>query len=121
MKALLALAVLGACALPAYADCTYPTAPARIPDGATATLQEMVDAQKAVKQFDQQINEYTNCIKLEEAAQLKGDKLTDDQKKAIQAQQAAKNNAAVDADQALADRLNEQIRVYKTKQSGNKG
>jgi hypothetical protein len=121
MKALLSLTVLALSAIPAHADCTYPSAPSRIPDGATATLQEMVDAQKAVKQFDQQIAEYTSCIKLEEAAQLKGDKLTDEQKKAIQAQQAAKNNAAVDADQALADRLNEQIRVWKAKQAGGKG
>jgi hypothetical protein len=120
MKALLSLAVLAIFALPAHADCTYPAAPTHIPDGATATLDEMVAAQKAVKAFDQQITEYTSCIKLEEAAQLKGDKLTEDQKKAIQAQQAAKNNAAVDADQALADRLNEQIRAFKAKQSGNK-
>ena len=85
------------------------------------TLADMVAAQKAVKEFDQAITAYTNCIKLEEDAQLKGDKLTDDQKKAIQAQQAMKNNAAVDADQALADRLNEQIRIFKSKQSPNKG
>jgi hypothetical protein len=81
----------------------------------------VVAAQKAVRQFDQEISEYTSCIKLEEDAQLKGDKLTDEQKKAIQAQQAMKNNAAVDADQALADRLNEQIRIFKSKQSANKG
>jgi hypothetical protein len=32
-----------------------------------------------------------------------------------------KNNAAVDADQTLADRLNEQIRIFKAKQAANKG
>jgi hypothetical protein len=121
MKALLSLAVLALAAVPVHAACTYPKAPSAIPDGATATLADMVAAQKSVKEFDQEINEYTNCIKLEEDAQLKGDKLTDDQKKAIQAQQAMKNNAAVDADQALADRLNEQIRIFKAKQSANKG
>jgi len=121
MKALLSLAVLALAAVPVHAACTYPKAPSAIPDGATATLADMVAAQKSVKEFDQEINEYTKCIKLEEDAQLKGDKLTDDQKKAIQAQQAMKNNAAVDADQTLADRLNEQIRIFKAKQAANKG
>jgi hypothetical protein len=104
-----------------HAACTYPTAPASIPDGSTATLAEMVAAQKAVKQFDEEINAYTACIKLEESAQLKGDKLTADQKKAIEAQQAQKNNAAVDQDQAIADRFNEQIRIFKAKSAASKG
>jgi len=93
MKALFSLAAIALCAAPVHAACTYPTAPAKIPDGSNATLAEMVAAQKAVKQFDEQINAYTACIKLEEDAQLKGDKLTAEQKKTIEAQQAQKNNA----------------------------
>ena len=115
MKALFSLAAIALCAAPVHAACTYPTAPEKLPDGSTATMAEMVAAQKAVKQFDEQINAYTACIKLEEDAQLKGDKLTDAQKKAIEAQQAQKNNAAVDADQAIADRFNEQIRIFKAR------
>ncbi|HSY07083.1 MAG TPA: hypothetical protein VK820_00945 [Steroidobacteraceae bacterium] len=121
MKLLFSLAAILLVAAPVHAACTYPTAPAKIPDGATATLAEMVAAQKAVKQFDEQINAYTACIKLEEDAQLKGDKLTAEQKKAIEAQQAQKNNAAVDEDQALADRFNEQIRIFKAKSGTPKG
>ena|SRR3984957_2937747 len=121
MKALFSLAAIALCAAPVHAACTYPTAPAKLPDGATATMAEMVAAQKAVKQFDEQINAYTACIKLEEDAQLKGDKLTAEQKKAIEAQQAQKNNAAVDEDQAIADRFNEQIRIFKAKQGAPKG
>src|ERR1700749_3509861 len=49
----------------AYADCTYPPPPDHIPDGNTATLQEMVDAQKAVKDYDKAINAYVACIQLE--------------------------------------------------------
>jgi hypothetical protein len=121
MKALFSLTVIALCAAPVHAACTYPTAPAKIPDGATATLAEMVAAQKAVKQFDEEINAYTACIKLEENTQLKGEKLTDEQKKAIEAQQAQKNNAAVDEDQAIADRFNEQIRIFKAKAAASKG
>jgi hypothetical protein len=121
MKALFSLVAIALLAAPVHAACSYPTAPTKIPDGATATLAEMVAAQKAVKQFDEQINAYTACIKLEESAQLKGDKLTADQKKAIEAQQAQKNNAAVDQDQAIADRFNEQIRIFKAKSAASKG
>src|SRR6201992_4062404 len=49
----------------AYADCSYPTPPDHIPDGNTATLQEMVAAQKAVKDYDKAINAYVACIQLE--------------------------------------------------------
>jgi hypothetical protein len=121
MKLLFILAALTLGAAPVHAACTYPSAPAKIPDGASATLAEMVAAQKAVKAFDEQINAYTACIKLEEDAQLKGDKLTAEQKKAIENQQAQKNNAAVDDDQALADRFNEQIRIFKAKAAAPKG
>jgi cell fate (sporulation/competence/biofilm development) regulator YmcA (YheA/YmcA/DUF963 family) len=123
MKALFSLVAIALLAAPVHAACSYPTAPTKIPDGATATLAEMVAAQKAVKQFDEQINAYTACIKLEEDAQLSkgGDKLTAEQKKAIEAQQAQKNNAAVDEDQALADRFNEQIRIFKARPAAPKG
>jgi hypothetical protein len=121
MKVLLSVAAVALCAAPVHAACTYPSAPAKIPDGATATLAEMVAAQKAVKQFDEAINAYTACIKLEEDAQLKGDKLTPEQKKAIEAQEAQKNNAAVDEDQAVAERFNEQIRIFKAKAAASKG
>jgi cell fate (sporulation/competence/biofilm development) regulator YmcA (YheA/YmcA/DUF963 family) len=117
MKVLFPLAALALFAIPVHAACTYPTAPMKIPDGATATLAEMVAAQKLVKKFDEEINAYTACIKLEEDAQLAkgGDKLTAEQKSAIEQQQAQKNNAAVDEDQKIADRFNEQIRIFKAK------
>jgi|ERR1700683_4109640 hypothetical protein len=119
MKVLLPLLAMAIFAVPVHAACSYPKSPEKIPDGATATLAEMVAAQKAVKAFDEQINAYTACIKLEEDAQLSkgGDKLTAEQKKSIEQQQALKNNAAVDEDQAVADRLNEQIRIFKAKSS----
>jgi hypothetical protein len=123
MKALFSLAAIALFAAPVHATCTYPTPPAKLPDGRTAALAEMVAAQKEVKAFDELITAYTACIKLEESAQLEkgGDKLTDAQKKAIEAQQAQKNNAAVDEDQAIADRFNEQIRIFKAKSAPPKG
>jgi hypothetical protein len=117
MKVLLPLAAVALFALPVHAACTYPTGPTTLPDGATATKEEMIAAQKLVKKFDEEINAYTACIKLEEDAALAkgGTKLTPEQKNAIEQQQAQKNNAAVDDDQKLADRFNEQIRVFKAR------
>jgi hypothetical protein len=123
MKALHSLALLAALAAGnAYAACTYPTEPESIPDGNTATLEQMVAAQKAVKAFDEEINAYTSCLKLEsDAAQVKVDESSDDAKKKDQQKQeltrmqVQKHNAAVEADEALASRFNEQLKVYKAK------
>jgi hypothetical protein len=123
MKALYSLAA--AVALfsgPAYAACTYPKAPDSLPDGATATLEQMVAAQKAVKQFDQEITAYTSCIKLEHDATLskEGEKMTDEQKAEMSRVQVQKHNAAVEEDEALAARFNEQVKAFKAKNDKKK-
>jgi hypothetical protein len=125
MKALYSLAALALLAGGhAYAACTYPTAPEAIPDGNTATLEQMVAAQKAVRQFDQDIGAYTACLKLESDAALAqldqgGDdakkKEKEEQKKELERMQVQKHNAAVEADEALAARFNEQLKVFKAK------
>ena len=123
MKALYSLAALAALAGGhAYAACTYPSQPDQIPDGNTATLEQMVAAQKAVKQFDSDINAYTSCLKLEndsalaQVDQSQDDaKKKEDQKKELERVQVQKHNAAVEADEALATRFNEQLKVFKAK------
>jgi hypothetical protein len=107
---------------PVYAACTYPKAPESLPDGNTATLEQMVAAQKAVKQFDQEITAYTSCIKLEHDTTLtkEGEKMTDEQKAEMSRVQVQKHNAAVEEDEALAARFNEQVKVFKAKSDKNK-
>ena len=130
MKVLIAIAstaVLSAGA--AYADCSYPTPPDHIPDGNTATLQEMVEAQKAVKEYDKAINAYVACIQLERNDAVgkiakPGEKPTADQKKAMddmERVEVQKHNAAIDQLQSIADRFNEQVKVYKAKNDKSKG
>jgi hypothetical protein len=107
----------------AYADCSYPTPPDHIPDGNTATMQEMVEAQKAVKEYDRAINAYVACIQLERDDAIgklakPGETPTAEQKKAMQDMQRVevqKHNAAIDQLQSVADRFNEQVKVYKAK------
>jgi hypothetical protein len=117
MKALFALTALAALAGPVYADCSYPPPPAKLPDGNTATMQEMLEAKTAVTQYNKDINAYVACIKLEHetAVTTAGDKLTPEQKADMEKMEVQKNNAAVDQLQSVADRFNEQVRIYKAK------
>jgi hypothetical protein len=122
MKALLAMAFAVSTAA-AYADCPYPQAPTKLPDGATAKLEEMVAGQKAVGDYQKAINDYTACIdkELDDAIAKGGDKLKPDDKKKMQQVEAQKHNAAVDQLQAVADRFNEQVKIFKAKAADKKG
>ena len=117
MKALFAITALAALAGPVYADCTYPPPPAKLPDGNSATMEEMLEGKKAVTQYNKDINAYVACIKLEHetAVTNAGDKLTPAQKADMEKMEVQKNNAAVDQLQSVADRFNEQVKIYKAK------
>ena len=121
MKALFAITALAALAGPVYADCTYPPPPAKLPDGNSATMEEMLEGKKAVTQYNKDINAYVACIKLEHetAVTNAGDKLTPQQKADMEKMEVQKNNAAVDQLQTIADRFNEQVRLYKAKSDPN--
>jgi hypothetical protein len=117
MKALFAVTALAVLAGPVYADCSYPPPPAKLPDGNTATMEEMIEGKKAVTQYNKDINAYVACIKLEHqtAVSNAGDKLTKEQKADMERMEVQKNNAAVDQLQSIADRFNEQVRIYKAR------
>ncbi|HXY76173.1 MAG TPA: hypothetical protein VEH54_04635 [Steroidobacteraceae bacterium] len=118
MKALFAM--LGTAALAAgtaYADCQYPPAPTKLPDGATATLDEMLAGQKEVKAYDKAINEYVGCIdkELDDQITKAGDTLKPQQILDMKKVEAQKHNAAIDQLQSVADRFNEQVKAYKAR------
>lgn len=118
MKLLIAIAALAALtAGPVYADCPYPTPPEKIPDGNSASYDEMVAAKKAVAAYDTAIGAYLDCIKQEhvDAVTKAGDKLTAKQKEELDHIETQRHNAAVAQLQGVADHVNEQIRVYKAK------
>lgn len=101
----------------AFADCTAPSAPDSIPDGNSATLQQMLAGKKAVTAFDNATNAYLDCLKSAHQAALAaaGDKVSDDEKAKLDKAETDQHNAAVDKDKSVADRFNEQIRVFKAK------
>jgi phage-related tail protein len=125
MKALLAATFAAALAVtaPVYADCTYPAAPSKIPDGASATLEDMLAGQKAVKEYQKAMDDYVGCIDKELADKLAkgGDQLKPEQKADMQKVETQKHNAAIDQEQAIADRFNEQVKVFKARTADKKG
>jgi len=124
MKSLFALAALATLTVgPAYAGCLYPPPPEKIPDGRTATRDEMIAAQKEIKAYDTAINAYLACIDLErdDSIAKAGEKLTKEQKDDLERVHTQKHNAAVEKLQDIADRFNEQVRVYNGKDKDKKG
>jgi opacity protein-like surface antigen len=119
MKLLLTAAVLAAAALAsaAHADCSYPQAPSQIPDGNSATLAQMLSAQKAVQVYNQQMTAYLSCIELERDSRVAqaGDKLSKEQKQELEAIEVQKHNAAVDQLHSVADQFNTQVKIFKAK------
>ena len=113
--ALIAFAAAGT----AEAACIYPRAPDRLPDGSTATYEEMAAGQKAVQQFNEDINAYNACLDLEMVTLEKSGAYDENRLTELRAMQAKKNNAAVDEVQAIADRFNEQLRIFKARDKQN--
>ena len=118
MKSLALLTLLAALATAqAVAACPYPKGPDKVPDGNSATIAQMLETQKAVKQFDTDVGAYQTCLDQETDAAIaaQGDKLTPDRKNEMLRIKVQKQNAAAEEATALAARFNEQVKVYKEK------
>ena len=64
MKKTLSAAILcAALAAPAFAGCDKPSAPASIPDGKSAAMDDMMAAKKSVDAFKKDMEEYLSCEK----------------------------------------------------------
>ena len=111
LAATLALAIAGG---PAYAACSYPKAPEKLPDGTVASKDEMLAGKKLVEQYNKDMEAYLACIKLEFDTQLAADAatLTPEQKAELDKRQMQKHYAAIDELEALAGRFNEQIKAF---------
>jgi hypothetical protein len=95
----------------AHADCTYPKAPSTIPNGATASEQEMVAAMNAFKAYNEEVNQFGSCLDEETKSKAAGTA----QLMQLKTMQAKKHNAAVEELQSKAKEFNEQVRVYKSR------
>ncbi len=94
------------CISQAHAECTQPKA-ASIPNGETATSEEMVEAQTYVKQYMAEMDLFLACLDQEESALT--EPLTAEQSQ----QHTQLHNSAVDTMEDVATKFNEQVRVFK--------
>lgn len=123
MRHLVPAALFAAAALaagPAHAACTYPRAPASMPNGSTATMEEMVAGQKEVKQYMADMDTYLKCLDAETPKPPAAEtELTEQQKQDLQraeSMRAQKHNAAVAEMESVAERFNQQLRAFREKQ-----
>lgn len=104
----------------AQADCVYTQAPKSLPNGATATKEEMLAAQASVKEYTRSVQEvYLPCLEQEKNESLLALDAADPELAAKQAaianHHAKKHNAALDELQATADRWNSERRAFTDK------
>jgi len=100
-------------------ECVYPKTPASYPDGRTATKEDMLAGQAAVKQFMADADAYIACIDAENPLPPNVDKLPDADKKAAIAREemrVKKHNAVVGDEEKVRDAFNEQLRAWREAQ-----
>jgi hypothetical protein len=103
-RMLAALAVAYAVSLTAHADCVLPPAPSKIPDGKTASEQEMVTAMQTLKEYNGDVDTYLKCLEFETK-----------QNRMSNGEQEKMHNQAVDTLTKVASKFNEQVRTFKSK------
>jgi hypothetical protein len=113
----LLLTLLLATGAGAHAACVYPQAPDRLPNGSTATKDEMLAAQAVVKEYSKAVQEtYLACLEQETTELIAGLDNMDPQytqkKAAIETMQAKKHNAALDELSAVAARWSEELKAF---------
>jgi hypothetical protein len=112
------LLVLGTAA---HAACVYPQAPQNFPNGTTATKEDMLAAQAAIKAYSSEVQDvYLGCLEKEKNDAIAALDSSDaeayaQQKTAIEEIHAKKHNAAVDEISAIAARWSEEIKAFNAK------
>jgi hypothetical protein len=88
-----------------------------VPDGTTASEEEMIEGMKAVKTYNTEVSGYLSCLDMEMQARIDaaGTEAPADQIAQIKAIQAKRHNAAVEELEAHAARFNEQVKAYKAR------
>ena len=95
----------------ATADCEKPYQ-VEVPDGATASKEEMIEAQKAIKSYMSDAQSYLDCLD-HANKQLATAILSEEAIEEERAITTRRYNAMVDEMTLLAERFNVQVRTYK--------
>lgn len=110
IAAIVFTATLAGFATSALAECAFPKAPASIPDGKTASEQEMVAAMNAFKAYNEEVTAFGNCLD-EEVSNKAGSA----QLMQLKTMKTKKLNAAVEELEAKAKLFNQQVRAFKAR------
>jgi hypothetical protein len=93
--------------------CDYPQR-IDVPNGATATKDDMIAGQRGVKTYMASMEEYLACIEAEEAQAVLGlGDVDEDTKRQREEMFNKKYNAAVEEMNLVAEEFNMQVRAYK--------
>lgn len=106
-KTLIAAALVGLFAAPAvFANCRLPSAPSKIPDGATANEAQMLTAMQTIREYNHDVQTYLKCLRFEvRQSQLSAN------------DQVSLHNAAVSQLHQIASDFNHQVKIFKSKHS----
>lgn len=101
------------CGTPLASACDYPHR-ADVPDGNTATKEQMLDGQRSIKSYMAAMEEYLSCIEAAEQQTVAGgDGLEEPAKQQRIEMFNKKYNAAVEEMNLIAAEFNVQVRAYK--------
>jgi hypothetical protein len=111
------LSVLGVSPAFAANDCKAPDMPS-LPDGSSASMEDMLAGQKAVKAFQAGNMEYMQCLEAiytaaEETAKSAGDSASREAAEAQYTESIEAYNAAVSAEEEVAGAFNIALRAFK--------
>jgi hypothetical protein len=101
-------------ATPVLADCENPKA-SEIPDGKSATKEQMLAAIQNFKQYNADVVAYIDCLNAETKAKISEGSIPSGQIMQFKSMQTRKQSSASDELKAKADSFNEQVRAYKAR------
>ena len=98
--------------------CEYPARVKQLPDGNTATRDEMIAGKKLVQNYLAEMEEYLSCIEAQEAEAVIAMGAADEETKRQRAATFDKKyNAAVEEMNLVAEQFNVQLRAYNAKKN----
>jgi hypothetical protein len=106
-----------ACSRAQAADCVYPREPSSVPNGKTASKEEMMAGMTAVKEYNNQMTTYLACLdeQMNAAIASAGPEAKPDLIERIKTANAKRHNDAVATLEAHAARFNEEVRAFKSR------
>lgn len=109
----LVISLIALFAAPCVLACDYPNR-TDIPDGTTATKEEMIAGQRGVKTYMGAMEAYLSCIEAAEQETVAGGDTADEASRQQKIDMLNKKyNAAVEEMNLVAEQFNAQVRAYK--------